>query len=51
MDAERELVDIGALTTEIEDTDLGVGYTTVEPRLGVWLYSNIFGQYCSSKDL
>ena len=32
-----EVVDIGLLTTEIEDTDLGVGNTTVEARLGVRL--------------
>lgn len=37
MNAERELVDIGLLATEIEDTDLRVGYTTVEPGFGVWL--------------
>jgi hypothetical protein len=35
VDAEREIVDVGALTTEIEDADLCVGYTTVEPALGV----------------
>jgi hypothetical protein len=35
VNAERELVDVGTLTTEVEDTDLGVGYTTVEARLGV----------------
>ena len=34
---EGELVDIGLLATEIEDTDLRVGDTTVETRLGVWL--------------
>jgi len=37
VDAEREVVDVGALTTEIENADLGVGYTTVEPALGVGL--------------
>jgi hypothetical protein len=35
VDAEREVVDVGALAAEIEDADLGVGYTTVEPALGV----------------
>lgn len=35
VDAEGELVDIGLLATEIEDADLGVGHTTVEPALGV----------------
>jgi hypothetical protein len=32
-----EVVDVGLLTSEIKDTDLGVGDTTVEPRLGVRL--------------
>lgn len=35
VDAEREVVDVGLLATEVEDADLGVGYTTVEPALGV----------------
>jgi hypothetical protein len=39
VDAEREVVDVGALTAQIEDTDLGVGDTTVEPRLGIRLNS------------
>jgi hypothetical protein len=37
VDAERELVDVGTLTTEIVDTDLSVGYTAVEAGLGVGL--------------
>lgn len=37
VDAEREVVDVGTLTAEIEDADLGVGDTTVEARLGVRL--------------
>jgi len=37
VDAEREFVDVGAFTAEIEDTDLRVGHTTVEARLGVRL--------------
>lgn len=37
VNAEREVVDVGALTAQIEDTDLGVGDTTVEPRLGIRL--------------
>ena len=37
VDAERELVDVGTLASEIEDADLGVGYTTVEAGLRVWL--------------
>lgn len=39
VDAERELVDVGLLATEIEDANLGVGYTTVEARLRVRLLS------------
>ena len=34
---EREVIDVGLLTSQIEDTDLGVGNTTVEPGLGVGL--------------
>jgi hypothetical protein len=37
VDAEREVVDVGTLATEIEDANLGVGNTTVEARLGVRL--------------
>ena len=39
MNAERELVDVGLLATEIEDANLGVGHTTVEARLRVRLSS------------
>ena len=35
VNAEGELVDVGLLATEIEDANLGVGDTTVEPALGV----------------
>ena len=35
VDAEREVVYAGLLATEVEDPDLGIGYTTVEPALGV----------------
>ena len=35
--AERELVDIGAFTAEVEDADFGVGDTAVEAGFGVWL--------------
>jgi len=37
VDAEREVIDVGALATKIEDPDLGVGDTAVEARLGVGL--------------
>jgi hypothetical protein len=35
VDAEREVVYVGLLATEVEDADLSIGYTTVEPALGV----------------
>jgi hypothetical protein len=35
VDAEREVVYVGLLATEVEDADLGIRYTTVEPALGV----------------
>jgi hypothetical protein len=35
VDAEREVVYVGLLATEVEDANLGIGYTTVEPALGV----------------
>ena len=35
VDAEGEVVYAGLLATEVEDPDLGIGYTTVEPALGV----------------
>lgn len=34
VDAEREVVNVGTLAAEIEDSDLGVGDTTVEAGLG-----------------
>jgi hypothetical protein len=39
VDAEREVIDGSALAAEIEDADLRVGDTTVEPGLGVGLFS------------
>ena len=38
MDAERELVNVGALAAQVEDANLRVGYTTVKARLGVRLF-------------
>jgi hypothetical protein len=35
VDAEGEIIDVGALAAEIENADLGIRYTTVEPALGV----------------
>lgn len=37
VNAAREVVDVGLLTSQIVDTNLGVGNTTVEPGLGVRL--------------
>lgn len=37
VDAEREVVYAGLLATEVENADLGIGYTAVEPALGVGL--------------
>ena len=35
VNAERELVNVGTLAAQVEDADLRVRHTTVEPRLGV----------------
>lgn len=35
-----EFVYVGTFTAKVENTNLGVGDTTVEPRLWVWLYPN-----------
>ncbi len=37
MHAERELIHTGTLPPKVEDADLGIGHTTIEPRLGIWL--------------
>lgn len=37
VDAKRELIDVGAFSAEIEDTNLRVRYTTVEAGFWVWL--------------
>lgn len=37
--AQRELIDVGLLASQVVDTDLRVRDTTVEPGLGVGLYS------------
>ena len=48
MDTQRELVDSGLRTTQIVDPDLGVGYTTTEPRLRVKLVLTIAITSCGS---
>jgi len=35
VDTERELIDIRTLSAKVEDTNLGIRYTTVEP--GLWV--------------
>lgn len=37
VDAEREVVNVGTLAAQVEDANLGVGYTTVEAGLRVRL--------------
>jgi len=37
VDAERKFIDVGALSAQVEDADLGVGDTTVEPGLRIRL--------------
>lgn len=37
VNAEREIIDIGLLSSEIEDSNLWVGNTTVESGLRIWL--------------
>lgn len=44
MDAEGEFVDSRTLAAKVEDTDLGVGHTTIEAGFGVWL-SKMLGQH------
>lgn len=41
VNAEREVVDDSLLAAEIEDSDLGVGDTTVEPRLRIRLWRRV----------
>lgn len=41
MDTERELVHSGLLATQVIDTNLGVGNTTAEARLGIRLVSAV----------
>ena len=45
VNAEGELVDVRTLTAQVEDTDLRIGHTTVEARLGVRLERQNVSQY------
>lgn len=45
VDAEGEVVDVGLLATEIEDANLGVGYTAVEPALGVLRTQSVYRSF------
>lgn len=48
VDAEREVIDGSALAAKIEDTNLGVGDTTVEARLRVRLErGEVVSKLCS----
>lgn len=47
---ERELVDTGLLAAQIVDADLGIGHTTTEARLRVWLVLAIPITIKSTKD-
>ena len=40
VNAEREVIDVRLLSAEIKNSDLGVGDTTVESRLGIRLEEN-----------
>lgn len=48
MDAEREFIDVGTLAAQIENADFGIGDTTVEAGLGVWLEDEVGLAYQSS---
>ena len=37
VDAEREVVNTRTFASKIVDSNLGVGHTAVESRLGIWL--------------
>lgn len=41
MDAEGEFIDVGTLAAQVENADFGIGDTTVEARLGIWLEDEV----------
>ena len=41
VDAEREFIDVGTLAAQIEDANFGIGDTTVEAGLGIWLQEGL----------
>lgn len=52
VDAKREVINAGALATKVEDTNLRIGNTTVEARLGVrlsWTVSVIASLCCKGR--
>lgn len=51
VDAEREVVDVRTLAAQVEDADLGIGDTTVEPGLGVGLVEEESQRICSNKNV
>lgn len=48
MHAEREFIDVRTLAAEVEDTDFGIGYTTVETGFGIWLLKNTLSAQISN---
>ena len=48
VNAEREVIDVSTLAAKVEDSDLGVGDTTVESRLGIRLLSKAVSILCPS---
>ena len=41
VDAEGEFIDVGSLAAQVENADFGIGHTTVEARLGIWLEGEV----------
>lgn len=51
VDAEREVVNVRTLAAQVEDSDLGVGYTAVEPGLRVGLSEEESQRICSIENV
>lgn len=37
VDAKGKFIDVGTLAAQIENADFGIGHTTIEAGLGIWL--------------
>ena len=48
MNAKGKFIDVGTLAAEIENADFGIGDTTVEARLWVWLKGEVELAYQSN---